>query len=81
MPFEHTAKANAEGQLHTKVKEPIKTVDIIPGLKHNSLLSISKFAEANYLSVFTLDEEQIFDGKKATITSSMESILYEWKDK
>ena len=56
------------------------TVDIVPGLQCNSLLSINKFAEANYLTVFTPDEVKIFDGKKEVISSTQQPILQVWRD-
>ena len=68
MPFGHSTNATAEAQLHTEVREQARTVDIVPVLKHNLLLSISKFVEANYITVFTAYKVQIFDGEKATIT-------------
>ena len=64
MSFGHTANMTAEAQLHTEVRKPARTVDIVPALKCNSLLSISKFAEASYIIMFTPDEVQIFDGEK-----------------
>ena len=50
-------------------------MDIIPGLQCNSLIIISKFAEANYLEVFMSEEVQVFDGDKATVASSRAPIL------
>lgn len=35
-------------------REVVKTVHIVPELKHNSLLSVSKFADAGYISILTL---------------------------
>ena len=75
------ANTTIEAQLHVKVRDPARIVDIIPRLKQNFLLSISNFVEANYQTVFTPDEVQIFNGKKASITSSTKPILQGWKDK
>ena len=74
-PFGHIANATMEAQLHVKVRDPARTVDIVPVLKQNSLLSISKFMKANYLTVITPDEVQIFNGEKTTIASFTEPIL------
>ena len=41
----------------------------------------SKFAEANYITVFTLVKVHIFDSEKATITISTEPIIRGWNDK
>ena len=44
-------------------------------LQHNSLLSVNKFAEANYLTVFTPDGLKIFDEDKTKLSSTEEPIL------
>ena len=51
--FRQVAWTAEAAQLHILVREPAQTVDIVLELKHNSLLSISKFAEANCVTVFT----------------------------
>ena len=79
-PFDQVANAMEKAQLHANVWDPSRTVNIVPGLKHNSQLSISKFVEANYQTIFTPIEVQTFDGDKATIASMMEPILQGWKD-
>ena len=80
MPFGHTINMTAEAQLHTR--EPARTVDIAPGLNITCSSALAKLRGWITLPCsFTLDEVQIFDGKKATITSSVESIIGGWKNK
>ena len=55
-PFGQVAQATETAHLQYQVRAPANTIDIVPGLQHNALLSINKFAEANYVTVFTLDE-------------------------
>ena len=76
MSFGQVANMTKEAQLHANIWDPAQTVDTVPGLKYNSLLSTSKFLEANYLTVFTPEEVQIFDGDRTTIASMKEPILH-----
>ena len=69
-----------EAQLHTNVRDPAKTVDIVPGLKHKSLLNISKFTKANCLTVFNPKEVLIFNGDNPTIANILEPVLQGWMD-
>ena len=62
-PFEQVAQATKTAQLQHQVRAPANTIDIILGLQCNELLSINKFAEANYVTVFTPEEVNIIDGK------------------
>ena len=55
-------------------------VHIVPRLQHSSSLSISKFADAKYITVFTQKEVKIFDGGTMMITSTGEPILWGWQD-
>ena len=61
MPNGATAAATKEAKLKLKLREPARTVDIVPDLKHNSLISASKFADANYITVLTPTEVLIYD--------------------
>ena len=80
LPTGQTTKASKEAKLHHKLREPARTVDIVPELKHNSLLSGSKFADANYVTILTPDEVLIYDGADLTIKVSSEAILRGWRD-
>jgi hypothetical protein len=42
-------------------------VHIVPGIERDSLLSIPKFADANYVAIFDKDEVNIYDANKTTI--------------
>jgi len=46
----------------------VRTVDIVPALKGNSLLSGGKFAEAGYISICDGKEVNIYDDRTAKIT-------------
>ena len=80
LPTGQTTHASVEAKLHHDVREPARTVDIVPDLQHNSLLSASKFADANYVTILTPKEVLIYDGKDLTITVSSEAILRGWRE-
>ena len=45
-----TAPASVKAKLHHMVREPARTLDMVPNLKHNSLMSDRKFANAQYIT-------------------------------
>ena len=51
MPTGETTAASTQAKLHHNVREPAKTVDMVPELKHNSLIRRGKFADANTLQL------------------------------
>ena len=59
-PFGQVAQATKTAQLQHQVRAPANTANIIPGLQHNTLLSIKKFAETNYVKVIMPEEVKIF---------------------
>ena len=60
-PLGQVAKAFKQAKPIHHVQEPARMVDNVSGFQNNSLLSVSTFADANYITVFTLKELQIFD--------------------
>ena len=47
MPTGDNTPASTIAKLKHDVREPARTVNMVPALKHNSLLSGSKFADVN----------------------------------
>ena len=80
MPTGDTTKASTIAKLHHKVREPAQTVGMVPELKHNSLLSGPKFADANYVTVLTPNEVLIYDGHGLKISTSKDAIMRGWRD-
>ena len=62
-------------KLEHRVRELEHTVNMVPALANQSLLSGGKFAEAGYVSVCDGDEVNIYDGGTATITVSEYAVL------
>ena len=67
MPTSETKAASTQAKLFHGVCEPSKTVDMVPQLQHNSLISGGKFSEANYITVLTPTEVLIYDGEDTHI--------------
>ena len=61
MPMGTTEPASVKSKIHHRVREPARTVHMVPNLNHNSLMSASKFADANYISVLTPTEVLVYD--------------------
>ena len=80
MPTGETTSASTQAKLFHNVREPAKTVDMVPQLQHNSLISGGKFADANYIKVLTPTEVLIYDGKDTRISVSNKQILKCWRD-
>ena len=47
MPTGETTPASTQAKLFHDVREPTKTVDMVPQLQKNSLISGEEFADAN----------------------------------
>ncbi len=60
---------------------PQKDVHIVPRIECDSLLSMPKFADANYIAIFDKDEVNICDANKTTIVVSQSAILQGWRCK
>ena len=75
MPTGETISASTQAKLFHDVCEPAKTVDMVPQLQHNSLISGGKFADTNYITVLTPTEVLIYNGNDTHISVSNKPIL------
>ena len=75
----HRARADEVRLLQHNLREPARSVDMVPGIQ-NSLLSTGKFADANYISIFDKDEVDIYNANNTVITVSRGAILRGWRD-
>jgi hypothetical protein len=57
------------------------SADIVQGIEHDSLLSIPKFASANYIAIFDKDKINIYDANNTKVTVSCSAILCGWQYK
>ena len=53
---------------------------MVPDLKHNTLLSGSKFADAGYVTVLTRDAIHIYDGDSYVNGATKDAVLRGWRD-
>ena len=70
MPNGEVKEASNMDKLHHNVRHPAKGMHIVPGIKRDSLLSIPKFVNANYIVIFDRDEVNIYDANIITIVVS-----------
>ncbi len=75
MPNCQVEKANDMDELQHNVRHPAKDVHIVPCIKRNSLLSIPKFVDANYIAIFNKDKVNIYHANKTSIVVSHDAIL------
>ncbi len=68
-------------ELPHDVRHPAKEVHIVPSIKTHSLLSVPKFAEAGYITVFDDEEVNIYDAQNTTLKVSRGAIVRGWFDK
>ena len=50
-----------------KVREPARTIDMVPYLVHRTILSARKFSNGDYISIFDVNEVNIYDVQTAKI--------------
>jgi hypothetical protein len=81
MPNGEVEEASNMDELQHDMRHPAKDVHIVPGIERDSLLSIPKFADANYIAIFDKDEFNIYDTNKTTIVVSRGAILQGWRCK
>ncbi len=67
-------------KLHHKVCKPVRSIHMCPDIVNSLLISGSKFAEANNVTVLTPTEVLTFNGNKLKITINKEAILQGWKE-
>ena len=75
----HLTPGSKMAKLHHPVREPTRTVDIVPALADQYLLSGNKFAEAGYVSICDDAEVNIYDGHTVKIVVSEVAVLKGWR--
>ena len=83
LPNGATTKATMEAKLHYNVRKPARTVDIIPELKHNALISGSKSTDGGYTTVLTPTHVLIYNAEDVNsllLQIDKEAILRSWRE-
>jgi hypothetical protein len=81
MPNGKVEEASNIDELHHNVRHPATDVHIMPGIECDSLLSIPKFVDTNYIAIFDKDKVNIYDANKTIITVTLSTILRGWRCK
>mgnify|MGYP006217623273 CR=1 FL=1 len=77
----HTTWAMEVKLLQHKLRHPVRRVDIIPGIKMESLISMAKLADADYMAVFDKEKVEIFDANNTKVEVINGAILRGWRCK
>lgn len=80
VPTGQVVPATTSAKLHHKVREPARTVELVPEMKQNTLISVSKFVESGYLMVLNVEEVNIYDGKMVKLEVNGDAIVKWWRD-
>ena len=75
MPTGTTTKTSVKSKIYHNLRYPTRTVDMVPALKHNSLMSAIKFMDANYIKVLIPEELLIYDVNEVTLRELEQAIL------
>jgi len=75
VPTGGTAQAPLTEKLHHDLREPAISVDIVPSLTDNTLISTGKFTDANYFAVYDDKEVNIYDGNTTKIYITEKAVL------
>jgi hypothetical protein len=79
LPKGATAAATMIHKLHHNLREPACSVNIIPSLVGNSLLSTVKMAKAGYTAIYDVEEVNFYNTTTAKITLLADKILKGWQ--
>ncbi len=79
LPNDAIAPATTRNKLVHNVCEPARSINIIPALVKNSLLSTNKFAEAGYNVIYDKDELNYYGTRTTKIRVLEETILTGWR--
>ena len=82
IPIGEETKASTKSKFHHKVQEPARTLDMVPNLAQNSLISARKRSDAKYVTILTPEEVLMFDDLgDLQLTIPQEAILKGWRCK
>ncbi len=74
-----TAAATLIHKLHQNLQEPAFSINIVPSLMGNSLLSTTKMVKASYMAIYDDKEDNFYNSTTTKITVLVEAILKGWQ--
>ena len=75
LPDGSDAPASEVRLLQQPLRDPARTIDMVPSLRGASLLSTNKLANAGYVTVYDEDEVNVYNGRTVTIKVSEAAVL------
>jgi hypothetical protein len=80
MPNGITEKAGEILQMGNGLRNPANTADSIPSLK-TTLVSNSKLADANYITVYDREEVNVYDAEMTKVVPTKQAVMTGWRDR
>lgn len=80
VPIGQVVPATEWAKLLHNVREPMKSVEIIPAMKKDTLFSVHKFADAGCVTVFDDKKVNISGGLMANLKIREDAIIKGWRD-
>ncbi len=80
MPSGEIVQATEMAEYPFEVRAPANELHITPGVSQDSLLSTSKCADANYITVYDKETINIYNANNTMITVTKGAILRGWHD-
>ena len=68
-------------ELHHDIRQTAKNIHIVPDICKNSLISMAKFAEAGYITIFDDKEVNVYDAQNTKVIVTRQAIIKGWFDK
>ena len=81
MPTGYITIATEVKLLQHNVREPAWQIDIVPAITTDALISMAKFADADYMAVFDKEKVEIFDANNTKVLVTCGAILRGWRCK
>jgi len=80
LPSREVIQATEKAEYPFNIRAPANELHITPGVSQHSLLSMGKYADANYITVFDKDTVNVYDANDTIITVTRDAILRGWRD-
>ena len=73
------APASEVRLLQHRLRDPARTIDMVPSLRGASLLSTGKLTDAGYVTIYDSNEVNVYDSRTARVHVSEAAVLQGWQ--
>lgn len=80
VPMGQVVPATETAKLLHDVQEPATMVELVPAMKQDMLISVGKFADVGYITIFDGEEVNIYDGLRANLKIHEKEVVKGWRD-